>query len=970
MASFTLKSPTTQGNAPFTVGLAFAKGDMPASVAADLSLYQVVVKRQWSDGSVKHAIVSGRADLVANTGRVITLAAGAATSGSNLTSANIITAAPTASVQCGALGTVNLSDLLASSVRTWISGPEMVECHYRADVGGGTLLSAWFHVRLYADGRLRIRVSVENGYLDNGAGAVSVKTTQNYVPTVIIGGATVYSNGGVSLEHYSNTAWSAMGWIGGDPQVTATHDVAYLRSTKLVPNYAWFAPSESAISAQVQTYTPMTRGAWTQHMGDTGYQEQTGILCRWDALYCTSGDPRCLASVEANALSLRSYAIAWKSKATNDIARPTVFPNWSLSGPNQGGDNITGAGTLTWEISHHGSGGYLAYLLTGDYIHLDTMAMQSSLCYFAVSTAQGSGLTKRMSIGQTRGIAWIQRTLGQYAAIAPTGDSIAADYRAVLENDYGVWDSIAAAPSNSQLGYPYVTSSYGSDVPLLAAPWQYHYWIQVNGYNSDLEPGFSSSTAHHRFRDWMYKAIVGILGDTGSGNFYFGAASTYTITISPNAYATYMSVGADNLYATWGEVYQASFGYPNTDTSNILAGGSAGTPSSAPTGYWGRILPAICYAVDHGAPGAADSYARLTGASNWSVLTNSGFDDIPIWGTAPRFYSAPVTTGKSIRVDTASLISGAMVVGDSGLGLLGSAVPSSGLHGASFLYNDLILPADNGKEIRGLIVTPPASGTFFAYEDGSFSYTGPSTTFVYRLYEDGVDKGTTTGTITIDAATLSGGATLDGIGAGGALAPSSPSNVSGSATLDGIGVSGTLTSSGPSDLSGGATLGGVDAGGDLADVGPSELSGSADLGGVTASGDAAQDPGEPTLVASELRRYWSARQRNVFRGDRGMYNHPLGPKDPSEIKTILFDFGRDLGDATIVSVVEATPTTYRGTDPSPAGVKISEPVIDGTTVLVRMGGGVDGAAYKWLIRVEDSAANVHAMTDWVLVRSL
>lgn len=101
-----------------------------------------------------------------------------------------------------------------------------------------------------------------------------------------------------------------------------------------------------------------------------------------------------------------------------------------------------------------------------------------------------------------------------------------------------------------------------------------------------------------------------------------------------------------------------------------------------------------------------------------------------------------------------------------------------------------------------------------------------------------------------------------------------------------------------------------------------------------------------------------------------MYNHPLGPKDPSEIKTILFDFGRDLGDATIVSVVEATPTTYRGTDPSPAGVKISEPVIDGTTVLVRMGGGVDGAAYKWLIRVEDSAANVHAMTDWVLVRSL
>lgn len=106
----------------------------------------------------------------------------------------------------------------------------------------------------------------------------------------------------------------------------------------------------------------------------------------------------------------------------------------------------------------------------------------------------------------------------------------------------------------------------------------------------------------------------------------------------------------------------------------------------------------------------------------------------------------------SLRIDTAELITGAYVIGETGLGVLGSAVPSTGEHGASYLYNDLSLPADNSKEIRGLIVTPPSAGTFYAWEDGSFSLVGAADgeyTFVYRLYVDGVDSGTATATITI-----------------------------------------------------------------------------------------------------------------------------------------------------------------------------------------------------------------------------
>jgi len=109
----------------------------------------------------------------------------------------------------------------------------------------------------------------------------------------------------------------------------------------------------------------------------------------------------------------------------------------------------------------------------------------------------------------------------------------------------------------------------------------------------------------------------------------------------------------------------------------------------------------------------------------------------------------------SCRVGTASLIAGACVVGNRGLGVLGSQVPSTGEGGRpSYLYNDLSLPADANKEVRGFITRAPAAGVFFAYEDGSFSYLGPSTDFDYQLYVDGVAVGApVTVTISMGAGT-------------------------------------------------------------------------------------------------------------------------------------------------------------------------------------------------------------------------
>lgn len=101
-----------------------------------------------------------------------------------------------------------------------------------------------------------------------------------------------------------------------------------------------------------------------------------------------------------------------------------------------------------------------------------------------------------------------------------------------------------------------------------------------------------------------------------------------------------------------------------------------------------------------------------------------------------------------------------------------------------------------------------------------------------------------------------------------------------------------------------------------------------------------------------------------------MTNTPLGPKDPEEIKALKFPFARELNGATIATVEGVTVTLYKGADPSPADVKLGGAVVSGTDVLQRVQGGLDGAAYKFRVKVLDSAGNRHVMTDWLAVETL
>ena len=138
--------------------------------------------------------------------------------------------------------------------------------------------------------------------------------------------------------------------------------------------------------------------------------------------------------------------------------------------------------------------------------------------------------------------------------------------------------------------------------------------------------------------------IVGILGPNGADTYCFTAGSTFTLTISTHG----TDADPTTWETSWGNVWTDTFATSNTSCATTLTGSSGGNPLNASTGYWGNLLPAIAYATEHSATGAAAAWTRLTGATNWSAVLGSGFGTAPQFGITPR--SVPLAPVLSVPV--------------------------------------------------------------------------------------------------------------------------------------------------------------------------------------------------------------------------------------------------------------------------------------------------------------------------------
>ncbi len=631
VTTFDLTSAITSDTTPFTVGVGFNKGDISSGNTPSLSLanYQVEVKRYWNDGSVKHAIFSGTYPSTADIPTPVAVYAdGESPAGTALTESDMATAVSAlgqTTVQLGTIGTSSLASLSGSADRIWLQGTEMIEAHYSEALGSSDLAVKWY-IRLYASGAMQIRVIIENGTIDG------TNATESYQPTITIDGNVVFSNEGAELAHAPHTRYAVSSWVNtADPKTTIAVDTDYLQTAKLVPNYWKSGPSSSVLDSLEQEYSPLGHGSWTAHMGDTGAQGQIGLLPKWDALYLNSGaDARAFRSVIANAEALNSYPLIWSDAATAGPIAVSDWPGWGTGGANGNGSYYIYAGELEWDAAHHGSGGYLAYLLTGDYYYLETLLYQADLCYLTMASVYGSG-TSRILKGQTRQIGWAQRTVGQAAAIAPAS-AVSDDLVTLLANNVSYWNNQRQAEGMNQLGilysYEVGTSAYDTGE---SAPWQNHFWVQALGYLSDLEP-LPSMTQLNLIRDYSYQSVVGILGAEGTDNYCYADAGVYNAIIADQA-----THDPTMYFDSWGAVYSRTFGADNTAcgdtlTSNYPKVGNIDSPSS----WWANLFPALSYAVEDNAEGAAAAFQRFTGAANFSDFEDAGFADYPNWGIVPR----------------------------------------------------------------------------------------------------------------------------------------------------------------------------------------------------------------------------------------------------------------------------------------------------------------------------------------------
>jgi hypothetical protein len=648
---FTLVSPSAATLVPFTLGHAFRKGDVPAgtSLTGSLPHLQVTPKNRWSDGSLKFAVIAGRADLSSNTSLNVTLAAGSPASGAALTPADLKATGVSAAVGCGSFGTAAWSpDDWEAPLRSWVSGPEMSSWIYRKPVGTDAHLVAWLEVRLFAGGSVEVLPWIENGYL-----RVPSPTARSALFTFTFGGVQRFS-ASIDLPNHGRTPLVSGGtlshWLGSDPQVTPRHDADYLQATALVPAYrARVAPSAAVVAALPTSYAPLQQGSYPPGMGAGGYHPSIGLLPEWDVLYLTTTSQKAYAGVVFNGYSAGRYGLHFRDETTQRPLRFSSYPNLVVGGGAGIGSagsssketytpNATGTEPSTWASSHHPSVGYLAYLVTGRWYFMEQVQFAATLNFL-----KNTDVTRNFSDGvfqssaganTTRGAGWAIRTLAQAACITPDDDlPLRTELLASLQANVDWHHARYVAQPNNPFGWvqPYSDYTGAGDNVYFEATWMQDFVTAAFGYAKALEPAIpaASATRLDQFFAWKAQSIIGRLGGTSASDFLYCDAAQYTIAVAPTDSPDFVT-GKGPWFADWGRLYAATLNQPNPGVGGDLRG--AYFPD--PTSYWGNLQPAIAYAVQHGVPGALDAYKRMTSAGNWPKIV-SGFDGDPVWSVRP-----------------------------------------------------------------------------------------------------------------------------------------------------------------------------------------------------------------------------------------------------------------------------------------------------------------------------------------------
>lgn len=654
--TFQLTSTLT-GTHPFCIGHACKQAEVPSGtgVAVSGATAQVTTKNFWPDGSLKFALIAGTVPLTANVASTVSIAAGTASSGTALTTTDLRTAmlGQTCSIACGAFGTASWATTdFDSPAYTHVTGHRMSSWQFRKPVGADAHLVAWLEVRLYAGGAVEILPWVEVGFI---SGTAPVNKSATYAFTL---GSTQRFSAGIDVKALTRipllTGTGVFShWLGADPQVTPTHNAAYLKATQLVPNYnATVSPNAATLNAQLQAYSPNTLASVPSQMGNAG--QSAALISNAQASYITSnGDARAWRSALVYGFSGGSWSTHYRDAATHAVPKFGSYPNATLGTvpAHTGGENGTPVTT------HQPSFGYCAYLISGwfwfweesafwttwNYLDARVRSRQGEITFetgpFRNASGSAGVIDPTTGAYANRGARWAMRTLAQTLALCPPSHPTAADWQVAWEANMDFYraayvDGTFAPGWVSPMGFlgDYSSSGaslYGStfaDNSWWGAGWMSAFAPQVLGFASDLGlPQSATSLANHlAVRNHSYKQVVERAGDGLGGNYNWRRFGVYSFPVgsdatglppetwytSAEAYSHYLiGEGLSALPATAGLSLKA-----HTSNNDMVAGDTTATD-------YGRFaMASLTYAVNHAAPGAVAGWNRIAGASNFAAF--------------------------------------------------------------------------------------------------------------------------------------------------------------------------------------------------------------------------------------------------------------------------------------------------------------------------------------------------------------
>ena len=294
--------------------MAFAQ----ASIDDRLLLTQCDVKSRWPDGSLKFAIVSFVVPKLLSKGSIVVSFSNQSTGNNTgyLQQTDMLNSAYDFEATIRMVGattqTVSARQMLeGGAIRYWLQGPIVTAAiiedrsaarAYDKDLGDGSkalhpIYEAWFYPTNH---KVQVGYSVENTWVSsNSAQSARDETYSVTLTTGSASVATVFAN--PTFTHIGLSRWHKTFWIGSDPpSVRVDYNLAYLTSTKAIPNYdSSRVLSPSLISSRRNAWAHATRtlqgdakgiGFYEKELAAAGADDWIGLDTTWDVIYLFSMD--------------------------------------------------------------------------------------------------------------------------------------------------------------------------------------------------------------------------------------------------------------------------------------------------------------------------------------------------------------------------------------------------------------------------------------------------------------------------------------------------------------------------------------------------------------------------------------------------------------------------------------------------------------------------------------------------------